>query len=30
MENQIRKKFPLPGTPIRIISRKSGEDRDEL
>ena len=30
IENQIRKKFPLPGTPIRIISRKSGEDRDEL
>ncbi|MBL8066858.1 MAG: ribosome biogenesis GTPase Der [Armatimonadetes bacterium] len=29
IENQLRKKFPLPGTPIRIVSRKSGEDRED-
>jgi GTP-binding protein len=28
LENQIRKAFPLPGTPIRLIARKSGEDRE--
>lgn len=25
LENQIRKKFPLEGTPVRIVARKSGE-----
>lgn len=29
IENQLRKAFPLPGTPIRIVSRKSGEDRED-
>lgn len=27
--NQIRKKFPLPGTPITVVARKSGEDKDD-
>ncbi|MDX1931728.1 MAG: ribosome biogenesis GTPase Der [Capsulimonadales bacterium] len=29
LENQIRKKFPFEGTPIRLVTRKAGDKDDE-